>query len=51
MRIDAWADLVCPWCLIERLRVQRAIADHSDDVQIVHRFVLWAQDIQPESTH
>jgi len=43
MRIDVWADLVCPWCFIGKRRLQRALADfqpdlaNNDDVQIVHR--------------
>ena len=42
MRIDVWADLVCPWCFIGKRRLQRALADFqhdskNDDVQIVHR--------------
>jgi predicted DsbA family dithiol-disulfide isomerase len=43
MRIDIWADLVCPWCFIGKRRLQRALADfqpgltNNDDVQIVHR--------------
>jgi predicted DsbA family dithiol-disulfide isomerase len=38
MRIDVWADLVCPWCFIGKRRLQQALekADY-DDVQIVHR--------------
>jgi predicted DsbA family dithiol-disulfide isomerase len=37
MRIDVWADLVCPWCFIGKRRLQRALEDYNDDVQIVHR--------------
>lgn len=39
MRIDVWADLVCPWCYIGKRRLQRALAElgMTDDVQIVHR--------------
>jgi len=43
MRIDVWADLVCPWCFIGKRRLQRALIDfqhdskNDDDVQIVHR--------------
>jgi predicted DsbA family dithiol-disulfide isomerase len=42
MRIDVWADLVCPWCFIGKRRLHRALEDlgidqDNDDVQIVHR--------------
>ena len=38
MRIDVWADLVCPWCFIGKRRLQRALeGDDNDDVTIVHR--------------
>jgi len=40
MRIDVWADLVCPWCFIGKRRLQRALEaapNNNDDVTIVHR--------------
>src|SRR6056297_933576 len=39
MRIDVWADLVCPWCFIGKKRLQRALEqfENNDDVTIVHR--------------
>jgi predicted DsbA family dithiol-disulfide isomerase len=44
MRIDVWADLVCPWCFIGKRRLQRALKEFAneqfredDDVTIVHR--------------
>jgi len=39
MRIDVWADLVCPWCFIGKVRLQEALRDiaMSDEVQIRHR--------------
>lgn len=43
MRIDVWADLVCPWCFIGKRRLQRALEEFEnaqlskDDVVIVHR--------------
>ena len=39
MRIDVWADLVCPWCFIGKRRMQRALEalPNNDDVTIVHR--------------
>ena len=39
MRIDVWADLVCPWCFIGKRRLQRALEqfENNDDVTIVHR--------------
>lgn len=39
MQIDVWADLVCPWCLIGKVRLQRVLreAGMADDVEIRHR--------------
>jgi predicted DsbA family dithiol-disulfide isomerase len=44
MRIDVWADLVCPWCFIGKRRLQRALEEitnaqfqNNDDVTIIHR--------------
>ena len=39
MRIDVWADLVCPWCFIGKRRLQRALeqVNNNDDFTIVHR--------------
>ncbi|WP_183095922.1 DsbA family oxidoreductase [Nocardioides stalactiti] len=43
MRIDIWSDVVCPWCSIGKLRLERALADfpHRDEVEVVyHSFLL-----------
>ena len=41
MRIDVWADLVCPWCFIGKQRLQRALDSlHDAHVTIVHRAFL-----------
>ena len=39
MRIEVWADLVCPWCYIGKRRLQSALAERgiADEVEIVHR--------------
>jgi predicted DsbA family dithiol-disulfide isomerase len=39
MRIDVWADLVCPWCYLGKRRLERALAGfaHRDQVEVVHR--------------
>jgi predicted DsbA family dithiol-disulfide isomerase len=39
MRIDVWADLVCPWCYIGKRRLQWALTElgMTDDVHVVHR--------------
>ena len=50
MRIDVWADLVCPWCFIGKRRLQRALEGYpmNDDVTIIHR----AFQLEPSaSTH
>jgi predicted DsbA family dithiol-disulfide isomerase len=39
MRIEVWADVVCPWCYIGKRRLQAALAERglTDQVEIVHR--------------
>lgn len=39
MRIDVWADLVCPWCFIGKMRLQSALAESgvAEPVEVVHR--------------
>ncbi len=39
MRIDVWADLVCPWCYLGKRRLERALSGfaHRDQVEVVHR--------------
>jgi predicted DsbA family dithiol-disulfide isomerase len=39
MRIDVWADLVCPWCFIGKKRLQRALEQSrsNDEATITHR--------------
>lgn len=47
--LDVWSDLVCPWCLIGRRRLERALADEPPDSVAVrwHAFQL-QPDIPPE---
>ncbi len=39
MRVDIWADIVCPWCYIGNARFSRALDDfeHRDEVEVVYR--------------
>jgi predicted DsbA family dithiol-disulfide isomerase len=38
MRIEIWADVVCPWCYIGKRRLQTALAARGlEDVEVVHR--------------
>lgn len=39
MRIEIWADVVCPWCYIGKRRLERALAGfaHRDEVEVVYR--------------
>lgn len=39
MRIEIWADVVCPWCYIGKRRLEKAVAgfEHGGDVEIVYR--------------
>jgi predicted DsbA family dithiol-disulfide isomerase len=38
MRVDIWADVVCPWCYIGDGRFARALAgfEHRDEVDVIH---------------
>lgn len=39
MRIEIWADVVCPWCYIGKRRLEKAVAgfEHGDEVDVVYR--------------
>jgi predicted DsbA family dithiol-disulfide isomerase len=39
MRVEVWADVVCPWCYLGKRRLEHALAgfDHRDEVEIVYR--------------
>ena len=39
MRVELWADVVCPWCYVGKRRLERALDtfDGSPDVQVLHR--------------
>jgi predicted DsbA family dithiol-disulfide isomerase len=39
MRVDIWADIVCPWCYIGSARFSRALAgfERRDEVEVVYR--------------
>ncbi|GAA3675022.1 DsbA family oxidoreductase [Nocardioides ginsengisoli] len=39
MRIEIWADVVCPWCYIGKRRLENALKgfDHRDEVELVYR--------------
>jgi len=38
VRVDVWADLVCPWCYLGKRRFDNALAEfgHAEDVEVVH---------------
>ena len=39
MKVEIWADVVCPWCYIGKRRFEQALAQfpQRDDVQVIHR--------------
>lgn len=39
MRVEFWADVICPWCYIGKARFERALAgfEHRAEVTVVHR--------------
>jgi len=38
VRVDVWADLVCPWCYLGKRRFEQALAEFGqhDEVEVVH---------------
>jgi predicted DsbA family dithiol-disulfide isomerase len=41
VRVDVWLDLVCPWCYIGARRLDRAVAELGEEVEVVlHSFEL-----------
>lgn len=43
LRIDVWADVLCPWCYIGEERLNKAIeaSEHGQDIEIqIHTFML-----------
>lgn len=37
MKIEIWSDVVCPWCYIGKRRLERALEDYAEPVEIVWR--------------
>ncbi len=39
LRVEVWADLICPWCGLGDRRLEMALArfEHAADVEVVHR--------------
>lgn len=37
MRIDVWADVVCPWCYLGLVRLERALVETGREAELVHR--------------
>jgi predicted DsbA family dithiol-disulfide isomerase len=39
VKVEIWADVVCPWCYIGKRRFESALArfPHRDEVEVVHR--------------
>ena len=37
MKIEIWSDVVCPWCYIGKRRLERALEDRDDPVELVWR--------------
>ncbi len=55
MRIEIWADVVCPWCYIGKRRLEKAVAgfEHGDQVEVVYRsseLYPFAPEVGTEST-
>ncbi|HVW81673.1 MAG TPA: DsbA family oxidoreductase [Mycobacteriales bacterium] len=36
VRIDIWADVICPWCYLGRQHLRTALADLGGEIEIVH---------------
>lgn len=39
MRVEFWADVICPWCYIGKARFEKALAgfEHRAEITVVHR--------------
>ncbi len=37
MRIEVWSDVICPWCYIGKRRLERALAEFPEEVELVWR--------------
>ena len=37
MKIEVWSDVVCPWCYIGKRRLEAALDDFDEDVEVVWR--------------
>lgn len=39
MKVEIWADIICPWCGLGSHRLKRAVAEfeHGDQIEVVHR--------------
>ena len=37
MKIEIWSDVVCPWCYIGKRRLERALEDYAEPVEVVWR--------------
>jgi predicted DsbA family dithiol-disulfide isomerase len=44
LRIDVWADLICPWCYIGKRRLEAALGSANTEVEIVWRSFELAPD-------
>ena len=47
IEIDIWSDVVCPWCFIGRRRLQKAIANHAGNREVIVRHR--AFQLQPDA--
>ena len=46
VKIEMWADVVCPWCGIANERMNRALAEFGeDDVEFVHHSYRLSPDL------
>jgi predicted DsbA family dithiol-disulfide isomerase len=48
MQIQVFSDVVCPWCFIGLVRLDRALADLAIDATVVYRPFMIAPDTPPE---
>jgi predicted DsbA family dithiol-disulfide isomerase len=37
MKVEVWSDVVCPWCYLGKRRLEAAIAEFPDEVEVVWR--------------
>lgn len=47
--LDVWSDIACPWCYVGKRRLERALAEFDERVEVRWRAYLLQPDVPPDS--